>query len=113
MAGRPPLRIGEHGNISRRYLGDVVWQAFCRFRDGDGVVKKVQRLGPADEFDKRGKLAENALIEALVEHRTPSAGQISLDTSIWFGWPRMGDPPHRRCRPSRLTIAVFVSDVPP
>jgi integrase len=76
------LRIGQHGNIRRRYLGGGVWEAFCRYRDGDGVVRKVQRIGPADEFDKHGKLAEDALVEALAERRTPSADQISLDTPL-------------------------------
>ena len=79
MAGRPRLRIGQRGKISRRYLGGGVWEAFCRFRDADGVVRKVQRIGPADEFDKRGKLAEDALVEALAERRTPSADQIGSD----------------------------------
>jgi len=46
------------------------------------VVRKVQRIGPADEFDKRGKLAEDALIEALAERRTPSADQIGPDTLL-------------------------------
>ena len=82
MAGRPGLRIGQHGKINRRYLGGGVWEASCRFRDSDGIVRKVQRIGPADEFDKRGKLAEDALVEALAERRTPSADQISLDTLL-------------------------------
>jgi integrase len=82
MAGRPRLRIGQYGNINRRYLGGGVWEASCRFRDSDGVVRKVQRLGPADEFDKRGKLAQDALVEALAERRTPSVDQISLDTLL-------------------------------
>jgi integrase len=82
MPGRPRLRIAQHGNINRRYLGGGVWEAFCRFRDSDGIVRKVQRLGPADEFDKRGKLAEDALIEALAERRAPSADQINLDTLL-------------------------------
>jgi hypothetical protein len=80
--GRPRLRIGQHGNINRRYLGGGVWEASCRYRDSDGVVRKVQRLGPPDEFDKHGKLAEDALIEALAERRAPSADQISLDTLL-------------------------------
>ena len=39
MAGRPPLRIGQHGKISRKYLGDGVWEAQCRVRDTDGVTR--------------------------------------------------------------------------
>jgi len=46
MAGRPPLRIGAHGKIIRTHLGGGVWLARCRFRDGDGVVRIVERTAP-------------------------------------------------------------------
>jgi len=83
MAGRPALRIGQHGKVKRIYLGGGVWLARCRYRDTDGVTRIVQRVGPADEFDKRGKLAEDALIEALAEHRAPSGPDaIGLDTLV-------------------------------
>lgn len=44
----------------------------------------MQRLGPADEHDYRGKLAEDALIEALAQRRPPSgtADEITLDTRL-------------------------------
>lgn len=71
MAGRPPFRIGAHGRIVREYLGGGTWLARTRFRDSDGVTRRIQRLGPPDEFDKHGKLAEDALIEALTERRPP------------------------------------------
>ena len=81
MAGRPPLRIGQHGKISRRYIGDGVWEAQCRYRDTDGVTRRVRRVGPPDEYDRRGKLAEDALIEALSQRRPPSgATQRSAST---------------------------------
>jgi integrase len=84
VAGRPPLRIGAHGKITRKYLGGGVWMARCRYRDSDGVTRTAQRLGPADEFDKHGKLAEDALFEALAERRPPSStpDAIGLDTSL-------------------------------
>ena len=82
MAGRPPLRIGAHGNITRRYLGGGVWVAQCRYRDSDGVTRKIERRGPADEHDKHGKLAEDALIEALIARRTVEDAEITLDTKI-------------------------------
>lgn len=83
MAGRPPLRIGQHGKICRTYLGGGVWSAECRYRDADGVTRKVKRLGPADEFDKHGKLAEDTLTEALRSRRPPlSANEIGLDTRL-------------------------------
>ena len=57
MAGRPQLRIGTHGKIKRVYQGGGVWLAPCRYRDTDGVTRIIQNLGPADEYDKYGKLA--------------------------------------------------------
>ena len=81
--GRPPLRIGQHGRIVRAYLGGGVWRAECRYRDADGVTRKVRRLGPPDENDRKGKLAEDALMEALAERRPPGATDtISLDTPV-------------------------------
>jgi integrase len=83
MAGRPSLRIGAHGKIVREYLGGGVWLARTRFRDADGVTRRVQRLGPPDEHDQHGKLAEDALIEALTERRPPSGPDaIDLDTLV-------------------------------
>ena len=83
MAGRPPLRIGQHGKISRKYLGGGVWLARCRYRDTDGVTRIVQRVGPPDDHDQHGKLAEDALVESLKVRRPPGvSGQISLDTRI-------------------------------
>lgn len=73
MAGRPQLRIGTRGRIDREHLGGGVWVARCRYRDTDGVVRRVERKGPPDQYDKHGKLAEDALIEALATRRPPVA----------------------------------------
>jgi integrase len=80
--GRPPLRIGQHGKIIRIALGGDVWLARCRYRDTDGVTRIIERRGPADEHDQHGKLAEDALIEALAERRSPEGSEITLDTRI-------------------------------
>ncbi|HME74273.1 MAG TPA: hypothetical protein VKI00_01035 [Mycobacterium sp.] len=80
--GRPPLRIGAHDKIIRKYLGGGVWSARCRYRDSDGVTRIVERRGPADENDRRGKLAEDALIEALQSRRGAGGDEITLDTRI-------------------------------
>jgi integrase len=84
MAGRPPLRIGQHGKIIRIPLGGDVWLARCRYRDRDGVTRIVERRGPADEHDQHGKLAEDALIEALAMRRPPCdvPDAIGLDTRV-------------------------------
>jgi integrase len=83
MAGRPALRIGAHGRITRVNLGGGVWLARCRYRDTDGVTRKAQRLGPPGIHDQYGKLAEDALIEALKERRSPSsAAAFGLETPV-------------------------------
>ena len=82
MAGRPPLRIGQHGKITRQNLGGGVWVARCRYRDSDGVTRRVERKGPPDDFDKHGKLAEDALVEALAERRPPVVDALGPDTLV-------------------------------
>jgi integrase len=83
MAGRPPLRIGQRGKITRKYLGGGVWLARARFRDSDGVTRIVERRGPADEHDHHGKQAEDLLIEALIARRAPGGpDEITLDTKL-------------------------------
>jgi hypothetical protein len=83
MAGRPALRIRAHGKISRVHLGGGLWLARCRYRDSDGVTRKVQRLGPPGIYDQYGKLAEDALIEALAERRKSSSAEaIGLETLV-------------------------------
>ena len=80
MAGRPPLRIGQHGKITRTNLGGGIWLARCRFRDTDGVTRIVERRGPAE--DQYGKLAEDALIDVLAQRRAAGEGQVNLDTKV-------------------------------
>ncbi|WP_232425628.1 tyrosine-type recombinase/integrase [Mycobacterium sp. JS623] len=83
MAGRPALRIGAYGKISRVHLGSGLWLARCRYRDADGVTRKVQRLGPPGIYDQYGKLAENALIESLAQRRPSSAPEtVGLETLV-------------------------------
>jgi integrase len=60
-----------------------VWLARCRYRDADGVTRTVQRRSPPGVIDKRGKAAEDALIESLAGRRPPGvSGEVSLDTKI-------------------------------
>lgn len=83
MAGRPSLRIGEHGKIARTRLGSGTWLAKCRYRDRDGVTRIVQRVGPQDEYDQYGKLAVDALKESLTERRLPTGPDaVGLSTLI-------------------------------
>lgn len=48
MAGRPPLEIGTHGDISTSTLPSGKYQALTRFRDSDGVPRKVTATGDTE-----------------------------------------------------------------
>ncbi|GFG84562.1 site-specific integrase [Mycolicibacter algericus] len=75
MAGRPSLRIGEHGRVNRRELKPGVWQADCRWRGPDGRTIRVVKQTPAGAADPRGRAAEDALLAEL--DRRAAAGGAS------------------------------------
>lgn len=82
MAGRPPLRIGQHGRITRVQLGGGLWLARCRFRDLDGVTRRVERMSPAGVSDEYGARAEESLREAIAGRRPPGSGSVSGTTTL-------------------------------
>lgn len=82
MAGRPPLRIGQHGRISRVDLGDGVWLARCRYRDRDGVTRRVERMTPAGIVDEYGDKAEAALWDAITARRPPGTGTVTASSLL-------------------------------
>lgn len=81
--GRPPLRIGQHGSITRTQLGPGKWEARCRVRDADGVLRHVARQSPMGTRDRLGGAAEAALLEHL-STRTAQAddGTITGSTLV-------------------------------
>jgi integrase len=82
MSGRPPLRIGTHGKIRRTHLGSGVWLARCRYRDLDGVTRRVERTTPVGEPDEYGARAEAALLDAVAARRPPGTGAIIATTTL-------------------------------
>jgi integrase len=83
LAGRPALRIGQHGRITREQISTGVWVARCRYRDADGVTRRVARWSPADTPDQYGKLAEDALVASLADRRPPGdPGEVTADTRV-------------------------------
>jgi integrase len=48
---RPPLPIGTYGSIGAETTAGG-WRAFARFRDHDGVTRKVERNGPTEATAK-------------------------------------------------------------
>jgi integrase len=71
-----------HGKISRTYLGGGTWVATCRFRDLDGVTRRVERKTPVGIADQYGARAEAELLNAIAGRRPPGGGSISGTTTL-------------------------------
>ncbi|MGZ9828760.1 site-specific integrase [Tsukamurella ocularis] len=82
MAGRPPLRIGAHGKITRTQLAPGKWRAYCRYRGTDGVTRPVERRTPDGVDDEYGKAAEDALLDHLQQVGSRNASAITTGTLV-------------------------------
>ena len=80
--GRPRLKIGEHGKITRYPQPDGRYLARCRVRDTDGEVRYAKAITPAGVVDKYGDKAEAALRAALAVRQPPGAGELTTDTRL-------------------------------
>lgn len=79
---RPPLQIGTWGKISRDEVTPGVWRAMARFRDFDGVTRKVEARAAAISKNDRGSKAEQALISALKDRAMPAGDDITPDMRL-------------------------------
>lgn len=79
---RPPLQIGTWGRISRDEVTPGVWRAMARFRDFDGVTRKVEARAVAVSRNDRGSKAEQALIAALRDRAMPAGDDITPETRL-------------------------------
>lgn len=73
---RPPLPIGAWGKISRDQVAPGVWRAMCRFRDFDGVTRKLEARA------ETGAKAERALISRMQERKTISTEDVHADMRL-------------------------------
>ncbi|GAA1858658.1 site-specific integrase [Pseudonocardia ailaonensis] len=75
--GRPPLPIGTFGKILTRKVAAGRYRSWAKYRDYDGVTRRVQRFGPS------GSAAERRLREALRDRsRVVLDGEITGDTRL-------------------------------
>lgn len=87
---RPPLPLGTHGKITCYEDGPKRWRAFTKFRDFDGVTRKVSKTG------KSKTAAERELKRSLTERVRVAGGAVTADTKIsevaelWFQDIRSG-----------------------
>ncbi|MEW1820400.1 site-specific integrase [Arthrobacter sp. NPDC080031] len=79
---RPPLQIGTWGKISRDEVSPGVWRAMARFRDFDGVTRKVEARATATSRNDKGGKAERLLIAALTDRAMPAGEDITSETRI-------------------------------
>ncbi|QHK19377.1 site-specific integrase [Pseudarthrobacter psychrotolerans] len=79
---RPPLQIGTWGRISRDEVAPGVWRAMARFRDFDGITRKVEARAASVSKNDRGAKAEQALVAALRDRAMPAGDDITPDTRL-------------------------------
>lgn len=83
MPRRPPP-VGSWGRIARTEVEPKRWVARARFRDPDGVTRKVEAWGVT------GAAAERTLVESLTTRIAPSSANITPSTRLrdlaerWF-----------------------------
>lgn len=80
--GRPRLRIGEAGAISRTSVRPGVWEARCWVRDPDGHMRRVGRQSPRGVYDRHGASAEDVLREHLRTRNGGTPAEITLNTLV-------------------------------
>jgi integrase len=130
---RPPLPIGTYGSIKTEEVPGG-YRAFCRFRDLDGVTRKVERNGPTPTKatnrlrealrdraqlsardgltgDSRFRLAAEQWIgsvDQLVAQglRSPNTGQLYRLTLTTHVLPAVGELRLRECTTPRLDRVV-------
>jgi len=73
--GRPSLVLGTWGKVSRSKRG-TGWVAEARFRDFDGVTRRVERKGAT------GRQAEDALLEHLRDRTRTHGADMTGDTKV-------------------------------
>lgn len=95
----PTLRdIGQHGSVNfTRERGG--WVARCRFRDRDGVTRRVGRGVP--HVPPPTRPCGSSCADAVAGTRSPFARIRGSATPPLSGWP--GSPTAARTRPSRPT----------
>lgn len=75
--GRPPLALGTHGEMRCYKLGDGKYRARTKYRDYDGRVRHIERVGTS----KTG--AKNNLKQALRDRSRAATGDaITADTKL-------------------------------
>jgi hypothetical protein len=90
---RPPLPLGTPGAITTKEESPGVWVARCRFRDHDGVTRRLWKQGPS-------KTAARAALHQTIQDRQ----RKSLQSVLVIPLVRL--IPTRHCWSSRARAVV-------
>lgn len=83
--GRPPLPLGTHGEIRCYQLGAKKWRARTKYRDYDGKVRHVERVGQSRTAAKdnlRTALRDRA--RAILGDEVTSSTKVRVVAEIWL-----------------------------
>lgn len=81
MAGRPTLPVGSYGEISTQRFGEG-YRARCRFRDVDGVTRRVSATGPTRSAAERN--LRIALTSRATGDELTGDSRFATVASLWF-----------------------------
>lgn len=73
---RPPLPLGTWGAITTERMTSGSYRALTRFRDHDGITRRVTATGPSKSA------AQRALRDVLAERTTPIGELVSADSRL-------------------------------
>lgn len=109
--GRRPLPLGTHGEIRTYQRGTKKWLARTLYRDYDGKVRPVERVGPSKAT------AANNLQEALRDRTRAAVGdEITASTRVKVAadlWLRELDESDKALRTKRTYHESWERDVSP
>ncbi|WP_244881109.1 site-specific integrase [Tsukamurella pseudospumae] len=108
--GRPKLEIGTYGELTTAELRPGVWEAVARYRDLDGVTRRVKAHGASQAKAKaalRGKLKERKRTNGGGGDLTPDSTVEEL-AELWLAHVRLehDQAVERGAKPSKSSDSI-------
>ena len=83
--GRPPLELGTYGEIRCYQLGLKKWRARTKYRDYDGRVRDVERVGTSQEGAKKNlRKALRDRSRAAVGNEVSASTKVKAVAELWL-----------------------------
>ncbi|MGI8310567.1 site-specific integrase [Saccharopolyspora hattusasensis] len=109
--GRPPLALGTYGEIRCYQLGPKKWRARTKYRDYDGKVHDVERVGQSKVAAKENlRAALRDRSRAAVGEEVASTTKLDIVAELWL---RELDESDKALRTKRTYRESWTRDVQP